>query len=103
MIGEVKEELSRPQTPSLGDLIDVYYTSRSNSAYSQKAKTSNLKKFAETVRYLHEIDLFTIEDLEKRVTSIQNEVNARKKSMKAKTVRADKLKELLKLVDDYKE
>ncbi len=102
-IGEVKEELSRPQSPSLGDLIGVYYTDSSNSAYSQKAKTSNLKKFAETVRYLQENNLLTIEDLELRVTSAQNEVNARKKSMKAKTDRADKLKKLLKLVGDYKE
>jgi len=63
LIGEVKEELSRPQTPSLGDLIGVYYTDRNNGAYSQNAKTSNLKKFAETVRYLQENNLLTIEDL----------------------------------------
>ena len=45
-MAEVKEELSKPQTPSLADLLITYYNQRNAGAWSNKARTGNLKQFA---------------------------------------------------------
>ena len=45
-MAEVKEELSKPQTPSLADLLIAYYNQRNAGAWSNKARTGNLKQFA---------------------------------------------------------
>ena len=60
-ISEVKEELSKPKTPSLADLLISYYQDRNAGAWSQKAKGKNLKEFAEAVNYLMENKLLTLE------------------------------------------
>ena len=62
-ISEVKEELSKPKTPSLADLLISYYQDRNAGAWSQKAQGKNLKEFAEAVNYLMENKLLTLEDL----------------------------------------
>ena len=60
-MAEVKEELSKPQTPSLADLLIAYYNQRNAGAWSNKARTGNLKQFAEAVNYLTENKLLTLE------------------------------------------
>ena len=60
-MAEVKEELSKPQTPSLADLLIAYYNQRNDGAWSNKARTGNLKQFAEAVNYLTENKLLTLE------------------------------------------
>ena len=47
-MAEVKEELSKPQTPNLAHLLIAYY-SHAVRAWSNKARTGNLKQFAEVV------------------------------------------------------
>ena len=42
---EAHEELNKPQTPNLAQLLSEYYTSRSAGAWSRKAKIGNLKEF----------------------------------------------------------
>ena len=63
-LNEVREELSKPQTPALADLLGAYYGARNAGAWSNKGKVGNLQKFADTVSYLTEQKLFTIDDLE---------------------------------------
>ena len=58
-MAEVKEELSTPQTPSLADQLIAYYNQRNAVAWSNKARTGNLKQFAEAVNYLTENKLLT--------------------------------------------
>ena len=65
-MAEVKEELSKPQTPNLADLLIAYCNQRNAGAWSNKARTGNLKQFAEAVNYLTENKLSTLEDLQER-------------------------------------
>ena len=67
-ISEVKEELSKPKTPSLADLLISYYQDRNAGAWSQKAKGKNLKEFSETVNYLIENKILSLDKLEGRLS-----------------------------------
>ena len=76
LLGEVREELSKPQAPALADLLGAYYGARNAGAWSSKGKVGNLQKFADTVSYLTEQKLFTVDDLEARVTSHNERMTA---------------------------
>ena len=65
-----------PQTPSLADLLIAYYNQRNAGAWSNKARTGNLKQFAEAVNYLTENKLLTLEDLQERLSSVNEEFEA---------------------------
>ena len=56
---EVKAELSKPQPPTLVELLSAYYDNRNKGAYSSKARIANLKKFSEAVNYLKSKQLYT--------------------------------------------
>ena len=47
---------------------DSYYTQRRAGAYSQKDKVSNLKEMKETFNDLRAHGIYTLEDLEHRVS-----------------------------------
>lgn len=98
----VKGELSQPQVPNLADLLSSYYNVRNARAWSQKAKAGNLKQFAETVNYLLEHDLHTVQDLEAHISAQSSQVNELNASMKAKSSRREHLEGLLKLAEDYR-
>ena len=98
----VREELSKPQFPTLADLLSTYYGARDAEAWSNKGKITNLKQFADTVNYLTEQKLYTVDDLEARVNS-HNEQTARlQAAMKAKSARKKELEGCLRLVEDYR-
>ena len=67
--------LSKPQTPNLADLLIAYYNQRNAGAWSNKARTGNLKQFAEAVNYLTENKLLTLEDLQERLSSVNEAVS----------------------------
>ena len=94
-MAEVKEELSKPQTPNLADLLIAYYNQRNAGAWSNKARTGNLKQFAEAVNYLTENKLLTLEDLQERLSSVSEEFEALSGSMKKKSARIKELQELI--------
>ena len=48
-MAEVKEELSKPQTPSLADLLIAYYNQRNAGAWSNKARSQE-RRFAGCLR-----------------------------------------------------
>lgn len=100
-MAEVKEELSKPQTPSLADLLIAYYDERNAGAWSNKARTDNLKQFAEAVNYLTENKLFTLEDLQERLSSVSGEFETLGSSMKEKSARMKELQELIKHGENY--
>ena len=100
-MAEVKEELSKPQTPSLADLLIAYYNQRNAGAWSNKARTGNLKQFAEAVNYLTENKLLTLEDLQERLSSVSEEFEALSGSMKKKSARIKELKELIREGENY--
>ena len=102
-LNEVREELSKPQAPALADLLGAYYGTRNAGAWSSKAKTSNLQRFADTVNYLTEQKLYTVEDLEARVTSHNERIEELKASMNSKQTRMKELQALLEQAGRYRE
>ncbi len=99
----VKEELSKPQTPSLLELISTYYTARSAGAWSNKAKARNLKQFAEAINYLTGKGLLTLEDFQAHLAAHRRQTEAINRSMKTMSARKEELEELLRFTDLYRE
>ena len=102
-IKTIKEELSQPQTPALAALLTDYYEGRNAGAWSRNAKIGNLKDFAEAVNFLTERGIVTLEDLEAHIAAQGERAEAINTSMKAKHERLNELKELLHLVDLYRD
>ena len=97
----VKEELSKPQSPMLNDLLMTYYNNRNKGAYSTKAKTANLQRYADAFRFLQEKQLFTTDDLDTALHSMQNSISAMKTSAVEKQSRIKELDELLRMAQYY--
>ncbi|WP_314724206.1 MobQ family relaxase [Enterocloster bolteae] len=101
-ISEVKEELSKPRTPSLADLLISYYQDRNAGAWSKKARGKNLKEFSDTVNYLTENKILSLEELESRLSAVRTEFHALSDSMKEKSARMKELQELIRQGENYK-
>ena len=101
-IAELKERLSRPQPPTLMELLNRYYAGRNAGAWSQKARVNNLKQQARIVNFLMEHDIATVEDLRTHVETQADRVDKLRVSVNAKSKRAGELKDLLQLAADFK-
>ena len=99
---EVKAELSRPQPPTLVELLSAYYDNRSKGAYSGKARIANLKKLSEAVSYLEAKGLYTADDLDTALHTMQGKIDTLKKTTSGKRARIKELDELLRMADYYK-
>ena len=102
-IKAVKDELSQPQAPTLAALLTDYYEGRNAGAWSRNARIGNLKGFAEAINFLTERGIATLEDLETHIAAQSERTEAINTSMKAKRDRLNELKELLRLVDLYRD
>nr|WP_325214180.1 MobQ family relaxase [uncultured Oscillibacter sp.] len=102
-IKAIKEELSQSQAPTLAALLTDYYEGRNAGAWSRNARIGNLKSFAEAVNFLTERGISALEDLEAHIAVQSERTEAINTSMKAKRDRLNELKELLRLVDLYRD
>lgn len=102
-IKAAKDELSKPQGLDLAALLTAYYEGRNAGAWSRNARIGNLKNFAEAINYLTEKGITTLEDLEAHIAAQSKRTEAINTSMKAKRTRLNELKELLRLVDLYRD
>ena len=93
-IKEIKAELAKPQTPDLVFLLRAYYSKRSAGAYSQKGKISNLKEMNETFNYLRANGIYSLEDLEHRVSEHSAATESLKKTLDEQTARMKAIKQL---------
>ena len=100
---EVKAELSKPQPPTLVELLSAYYDNRNKGAYSSKTRIANLKKFSEAVNYLKSKQLYTTDDLGTALHTIQGKIDTLKKSASGKQARIKELDELLRMADYYED
>ena len=98
----VKIELSRPKPPTLVELLSAYYDNRNKGAYSSKARIANLKKLSEAVSYLEAKRLYTADDLDAALHTMQGKIDTLKKSASGKQARIKELDELLRMADYYK-
>ena len=99
---EVKAELSKPQPPTLVELLSAYYDKRNKGAYSSKAKIANLKKFSQAVSFLKAKQLYNADDLDAALHTMQDKIDTLKKSASGKQARIKELDELLRMADYYK-
>ena len=102
-IKAVKDELSKPQAPTLTYFLNTYYAARNAVAWSRNARIGNLKSFAEVVNYLTENDLLTLEDLEARLTLRNRQTETVNDSLKAMSARKKEIEDLLHLADLYRD
>ncbi len=91
---DVREELSKPQPPDLVSLLNTYYTQRNAGAYSQRARTNNLKELNELFNYLHANGIYTLDDLESRTTAVSSTVDDLKKKMDGQTARMKQIRSI---------
>ena len=91
-IAEAKAELAKPQAPDLVSLLNAYYTQRRAGAYSQKGKVSNLKEMNETFNYLRANGIYSLEDLEHRVSEHSAATESLKKTLDEQTARMKAIK-----------
>ena len=98
---DIKAELAKPQPPMLNDLLMTYYNNRNKGAYSTKAKTANLQRYADAFRFLQAKQLFTTDDLDAALHSMQNSISAMKASAGEKQSRIKELDELLRMAQYY--
>ena len=99
---DVKAELAKPQPPMLNDLLALHCSIRNKSAYSNKAKNANLQRYAEAFNFLQSKNLYTVDNLETTLHSMQDKIDTLKKSASAKQSRIKEVNELLRMVDYYK-
>ena len=99
---DVKAELAKPQPPMLNDLLALHCSIRNKSAYSNKAKNANLQRYAEAFNFLQSKNLYTVDDLETTLHSMQDKIDTLKKSASAKQARIKEVDALLRMVDYYK-
>ena len=100
---EIKAELSKPQPPTLVELLSAYYDNRNKGAYSSKARIANLKKLSEAVSYLETKGLYTADDLDAALHTMQDKIDTLKKSASGKQARIKELDELLRMADYYED
>ena len=100
-LGQIKEELSAPQSPKLADILAAYYGQRNAGAWSCKAKAGNLKQYAETVNFLLEKRLYTVDDLEAYVSGLSGKLDELKGKVNQAQSRSKEIRELLSFAEMY--
>lgn len=100
---EAKEELSKPKAPGLIELFQAYYTLRNANAYSQKAKTNNLKEMTELYNYMKANGIYDLETLESRVDALHATLDELKAAMDSKSKQIKELQKLPQYLGAYKE
>ena len=101
-IWKTNAELAKPQPPMLNDLLALHCANRNKGAYSNKAKNANLQRYAEAFSFLQSKNLYTVDDLENTLHTMQDKIDTLKKSASVKQTRIKEVDELLRMVDYYK-
>ena len=93
-IKEIKAELDKPQSDPVIIPLQRYFDMRNAKAYSQKAKVSNLKELNAMANYLKANEIYTIEDLENRVSTLRDTVDKLKVTMDKETTRMKEIRKV---------
>jgi len=105
-----KEEYeTRPELFSLYEYLDIYHTlqkeeGRTLSQFARRRKTAvDLKRFVSGVNYMREQKLFTIADLQEKISALKTQNRKYFKSIKSKTEQIEKLNLRLAYAKNYRE
>ena len=104
-IKEIKAELDKPQSDPVIIPLQRFFDMRNAKAYSQTAKVSNLKELNNMANYLKAHGIYTIEDLESRVSTLKGSVDELKVTMDTETARMKEIRkvpEYLSILRDLK-
>ena len=93
-IKEIKAELDKPRSDPVIIPLQRYFDMRNAKAYSQKAKVSNLKELNAMANYLKANEIYTIEDLESRVSMLRDTVDELKVTMDKETTRMKEIRKV---------
>ena len=93
-IKEIKAELDKPRSDPVIIPLQRYFDMRNAKAYSQKAKVSNLKELNAMANYLKANEIYTIEDLESRVSMLRDTVDELKVTMDKETTRMKEIRKM---------
>ena len=93
-IKEIKAEMDKPQAESVIVPLQRYFDMRNAKAYSQKARVSNLKEMNEMANYLKANEIYTIDDLESRVSTLRDTVDELKAAMDKETARMKEIRKM---------
>ena len=104
-IKEIKAELDKPQSEPVIIPLQRYFDMRNAKAYSQTARVNNLKELNNMANYLKAHEIYTIEDLESRVSDLKNSVDELKVTMDKEVARMKEIRkvpEYLSILRDLK-
>ena len=102
-IKEIKAELDKPQSDPVIIPLQRYFDMRNAKAYSQKARVSNLKELSDMANYLKANEIYTIEDLERRVSTLKDTVDKLKITMDTETARMKEMRKMPEYVSTLQE
>ncbi len=100
---EIKAEMNKPQSEPVIVPLQNYFAMRNAKAYSQKAKVSNLKELNALSNYLRENEIYTVEDLEVRVTALRDTTDDLKATLDKETSRMRELRRIPEYSAAYKQ
>ena len=100
-IKEAKEHLNEPVSPSLSLLLMDYLKKRNAGAYSDKAKTNNLKQISQEIVYLEQHGLSTLDDLQSVTDQYSEKLDHINQKMRANEKRQKELNELISATERY--
>ena len=86
---------------NIGTLLTLYYNRRNAGAYSSKARGNNLKQMSEDFSYLQSKGIVTLDDLDKVVSDIGEDVMDRMKTIREQEDRMKELTDLIQCVEDH--
>ena len=93
-IKEIKAELDKPQSDPVIIPLQRYFDMRNAKAYSQTARVNNLKELNQMANYLKASEIYTIEDLESRVSMLRDTVDELKVAMDKETTRMKEIRKV---------
>ena len=100
-IKEAKESLNEPISPSLSLLLMDYLKKRNAGAYSNKAKSNNLKQVSQEIVYLEQHGLSTLDDLQAVNDQYREKLDHLNQKMRASEKRQKELNELISAAERY--
>ena len=93
-IKEIKAELDKPQSDPVIIPLQRYFDMRNAKAYSRTARVNNLKELNQMANYLKTHEIYTIEDLESRVSDLKNSVDELKVTMDKEFARMKEIRKV---------
>lgn len=89
------------KSSNLAEILDSYYSARNANAYTQRAKSTNLKHYAGEFAYLQSRGIITAQQLQDYVSAMSSRVHSLRESTRAKASKMKELKNLIQLAEDF--